>query len=172
MIEQVHGAENAGQKGQEDAEGEIEQAEGRFQTAQGVLPGDRVVGAELKIGAAEEGGNGGSDQQQADAAVDEEEGVVGFGSQQIARLATVFKAHRLHNEGKEDENPHPVGAPEAGGVEEGESGEKGAAEEDQGGEGEFPFAADGVDDQGFLLLRPGGGGQQGLSPLHEGHEEK
>ena len=110
-------------------------------------------------------------QDAAHTAVDEQEDIVGRRAIDVAGLGAILVADGLEHEAKQDENPEPVGAPEAGGVVEGEGGEEGAAEHHQGGEREFPLAAHGVGYESTLQA-VAGPKQHGLPSLHEQEEHE
>ena len=111
-IDQVHGTQGPGIEDQEQTQGKVEQAEGRFQAAQRMGPGHQVVLAQHKVRAGEKGADRGADQENAHRAVDEEKEFKGLRPQQVAGLGTVLVADRLEDEGEENQDPDPVGPAE------------------------------------------------------------
>lgn len=105
------------------------------------------VGLAHGEGAAEEEcSHGHAEEHAAHKSVEHQEEVVDAAAIDIAFLAAEFIADGMEHEAEKDEHPQPVGTAEAGAVEQGEGGEEGSAEDHEGGECEFPFAAEGVDD--------------------------
>ncbi len=138
------------------------------------LRGGRHVGLlDDEVAAVEEGGHGSAEQQGPHDAVEHEANLEGLGPEEVAEFVLELVAHGLHDEREEDEHPYPVGAAEAGAVEEGERGEERGPESGERGEGEFPLAPGGVDDEPPLLGRPAELEYHGVGALyeHQEHEE-
>ena len=132
----------------------------------------KLLAFKLKIGAGVKGADRRADQENADRAVDKEKAFVNQAAIDVPRFFAELVADRLEDEGEEDQDPHPVGAAEGGGIEFGKGGKQRPAEENQGGEGHLPFAAQGIDDQVLFGLGFGHLPQQALPALDKGQKQK
>ena len=157
VIDNVEDAQGACQEHYGKAEDENPGIEQRIEAVRGIAPvaddGRQCPGIhqiallDHEVGAFEEGRYGAAQQQWSDDAVEEEEELEGAGTKEVADLVLKLIADCLQHEGEEDDHPQPIGSAERGGIEEGEGGKERAAEGDEGGEGEFPLASGGIEDQ-------------------------
>ena len=94
-------------------------------------------------------------------------------SQQVAGLGTEFVRDGLEDEKQQDDHPYPIRPAETGGVKQGKGGKERSAEYHQGGEGQFPFVPQGIDDHRAFQVGLPGLVDQGLSPLdeHQGDQQ-
>ena len=124
------------------------------------------------IGALEEGGHGAAQEQGTQDAIEHQEALEGLRTEEITQFILELIAHGLQHEGEEDEHPQPVGATEAGGIEQGEGSEESAAEGDQRGERELPLTTGGIDEQATLVGCLSQLEYHGVGSLHEKQEDE
>ena len=127
---------------------------------------EQAAALNLEVGAEELHPDGAAQQHTAYKAVDVEASVVGRSAEDVRGFRAEFIADSLQDEAEKYQHPEPIGAAEARGVIEGKGGEEGAAEHHQGGEGQFPFAPQGVDVE-RLALRGFRCPYHCLAPLHK-----
>lgn len=148
VVDDVEDAKHAGKKYHGKAEDEVPGIEQGVKSCGGIGPtandGSTKIGERCllhdEVGAIEERGDGASKEQWTDDAIKNKEPAVSAGAEQIALTMLKLIADGLQHEGEENNHPEPVGAAEAGAIEERKGGEEGAAEGDEGGEGYLPFA--------------------------------
>ena len=134
--------------------------------AREVGPVDRELRAE------EQRAYGRSEQESPRYAVDDQKGVERLFAQKVRRLASVLVRDGLNDEYEQDQHPDVEGPAEARAVKERERREEGSAERDERREGEFPLAAQRVDEHVALLLRAADVVEQRLTALHEHQEDQ
>ena len=157
VIDDVEDAQGACQEHYGKAEDENPGIEQRIEAVRGIAPVaddgcqcsciHQIALFDHEVRAFEEGRYSAAQQQWADDAVEEEEELEGAGTKEVANLVLELVADRLQHEGEEDDHPQPIGSAERGGIEEGEGGKEGTTKGDEGGEGEFPLASGGIEDQ-------------------------
>ena len=128
VVDEVEQPQRAGQEIDRQSQADVPEVQDGFQSVPRCRPrrDDRhpdvgqlfLVDVELCPG--EERADGGAYQQRTEDAVDHQKDAVGVFPQQVALLRLVFVGNGLEHEAEQDENPDPVGAAEAGGIEEGE----------------------------------------------------
>ena len=165
-----------------ETEDDIPYVEQGVETIAGIGPvaDDRLDGGRhvrllnVEVAAVEERRHGTAEEQRPHDAIDDEAYLEDLGAEEIAELVLKLVAYGLHHEGEEDEHPDPVGAAEARTVEQREGGKEGGTEGGEGGEGELPFVAGGVDDEPALLRCPAETEDETVAALHkeEEHEER
>ena len=182
IINNVEDAQGACQEHYGKAEDENPGIEQRIEAVRGIAPvaDDRRQGSRIhqitlfdhEVRAFEEGGHSAAQQQWADDAVEEEEELEGAGTKEVANLVLELVADRLQHEGEEDDHPQPIGSAKRGGVEEGEGGKEGATKGDEGGEGEFPLASGGIEDQASAFFGIAQTTGQRVGSLYEEQEDE
>ena len=148
VVDDVEDAKHAGKKHHGKAEDEVPGIEQGVKSCGGIGPtaddGSTKIGERCllhyEVGPIEERGYGASKKQGTYDAIKNKEQAVSAGAEQIALTMLELIADGLQHEGEENNHPEPVGAAEAGAIEERKGGEEGAAEGDEGGEGYLPFA--------------------------------
>ena len=157
VVHHIEDAQGARQEHDRKAEDENPGIEQRIEAVRGIAPVaddgrqspciDKIALFDHEVRAFEEGGHCTAQQQRADDAVEEEEELEGAGTEEVANLVLELIADGLQHEGEEDDHPQPIGSAERGGVEERKGGKEGTTKGDEGGEGEFPLASGGIEDQ-------------------------
>ncbi len=93
-------------------------------------------------------------------------------SQQVVRLCAILIAYGLDDKGKENEHPHPIGPTKTGGIKFWKRSKQSAAKKHQGGKGQFPLPAKGINYQGFFPVIFCHLPEEGLSTLDKGKKKK
>lgn len=171
-VDEIEGRQDLGEEKEHQSEGDVEGVEYRLQAVGGAGPVGEVVLVHDEMPTGKEGPQGDPDEDDPQRAVDEEEKLVSAFPEDIVGLFAVFVGDSLDDEAEEDRHPDIVGPAEADGVEEGEGRKKRPAEHHQRGEGQLPFAPQGIDDEVTLGFRFPQAPEQGLPALDEGHEDK
>ena len=130
----------------------------------------QVEAVDRKVRAREKCSDGRAQQQRAGDAVDHQEYVECLFAEDVARFAAVFVGHGLDDENQQDRHPYIERTAERRGVEQRERGEECAAEGYERREGEFPFAAQRVDQHVTFLFGLADVVEQPLPTLYEEQE--
>ena len=183
VVQEIEGTEDAGEEDDSQAEHPVPRTEEGIETVPGVAPAtdDRtgVCHAQAKrivcdeeIAAGEERGDCCADDEGTDHTVENEEATIAAATEHVAGLCLKLIGDSLKHEAHEDEHPNPVGAAEGGAVEQWETGEEGAAEGDEGREGQFPFASGGTNDEFAFFLISSEAEDEAVGALHEHQEDE
>ena len=180
VVEDVECTEDGGQEHQRAAEQQRVVVDQGLEPVPAVAPGadDRGGGVgdryliDGEVAAGEEGADGGTDEQGSEDTVDHQEDAEGFAADQVFLLVLELIGNGLEDEGEQDQDPHPVGAAEAGAVEQREGGEEGTAEGDECREGQLPFAAGGIEDHPLLEIAQRTVAQVEIGSLDEHQEDE
>ena len=180
VVDDVKNAKHAGKEHHGKTEDEVPGIEQSVKSCGGVGPtaddGSAKIGERCllhyEVGPIEERGYGASKKQGTHDAVKNKEPSVSAGAEQIALTMLKLIADGLQHEGEEDDHPEPVGAAEAGAIEERERSEEGSTEGDEGGEGYLPLATGGLYNLTLTFLCPAKTEDEGIGTLNEEQEHE